>query len=379
MERYCVIEDLKFSNNNDKYYISSDKLGLYLKVSKEIYDFMKYVIELIKQNVDLDKIINEDNQNDVLVRNYNKAINFLEKNSIIYAENNKPVKRSTLETELIGHKIFEVQFNEYKKSVLLEWLLILLLLINIPLLIKNIIIIFSTDLVQQIVFRYESFNMVNVINITATIIAIITSIIIHEFSHILFANMFGVGVRSVSMYLFLGFQPVFFVKYRDLLILDKYKKILIYLGGFIANLGMANVSLTLLKLSKHWMFGVFIVVNIFIIIDNLSIINNTDFYYILTELFNITAFKVKVLKRIGLFLNKKITLKDFLFRRENFLGNLYLAIGSVFRIFTIYLFISVIMRSVLNIKYINYISIFLVTIYILFSMKKFLNNIKKTV
>ncbi|MBK1812000.1 hypothetical protein JHL18_15365 [Clostridium sp. YIM B02505] len=374
MEKYSVIEDLTFtSNTNGNHYIVSDILGVYLKVSSEILEISEKITKFIKSEnlngeVDVKKIFKGNS--------YEKTIDFLKKYSLVYEKGNTPVRKSTLETELIGHKVKEIQFEKYNRSKILVALLLVMLLANIPIFLKNAESMIYSNIIKDFMGEYSKFNMLNPISIASIIIVMLLSILIHESAHILFANLFGVLVRSVSLYLLLGFQPVVFVKYKNIIALEKQKKILIYLGGFIANLMMINVSFALVSIYKHWIFGVFIIVNLFMITDNLSIINNTDFYYVLTEISNTTTFKVKILRKLGALFNRQISLRDFLFNKENLLGNLYLLVGTFFRISSIYLFVWFIISSLISMKIALIIAGIVVITYMGISMKKFRNNIK---
>lgn len=374
MEKYFVINDLNFlTDSKGTHYIISDEVGVYLKVSEELFEFLKKIINIINY----EKMNNQQYlKGNIKVDSYEKGIKFLKKYNLIYEEGKAPIKKSTLETEVLGHKIKEFKFEKYRKSKILALSLVMILLINIPIGIKNIENCIYTNIIKDFISEYNKFNMISGISIISIILVVILSVLLHETFHILFANLYEVSVRNISFYLLLGIQPVVFVKYRDLIVLEKFEKILVYLGGFIANLMMINFSFFLISIYNHWVFGIFIVVNIFLILDNLSIINNTDFYYVLTEILNTTTFKVKILRKLGALLNKEITIREFIFKRENILGNLYLCIGTGFRAFSVYLFIYFIISSLTSIKYVETIAIILVITYLILSMRKFINNIK---
>ncbi|ASA20200.1 hypothetical protein [Paenibacillus donghaensis] len=378
MGEYTVTPDLELlTDSRGDCYISSDEAGSYLKVKQPLFLFLSHLVTVIRSGQNLDDYIRKECTTQAVEDKYNEGLRFLKQHALVYEGDERPKRRTTLETEMLGHRLAEIGVREYKSAQRwLRFLLFGLLAASAAMMMLNGISLANGSIMREIIAGYRSFELDRPYYALIVLPIILAGILIHEAGHILVASALGVSVRSVSLFLFMGFQPVVFVKYRNMLAAGRKVKIMIYLAGFLFNLLTINASLALLIHTGSWIYGVFIAVNFFLIVENLSIINNTDFYYVLCELFGLRSFKLKALERLGACLNRTLKPSAFFFSRAGIWGNLYLLAGYVYRFFSLYLFLTLIGGLFADYPYIRPVGLLLCGGYFLFSFNRFRLNIQ---
>lgn len=379
MSGYRVVADLEMlAHPNGDCYISSDEAGSYLKVKPPLFQFLDHLIASIRSGDNIDVFISSHATGIQLQDKYREGLHFLLEHGLIYRPEERPERRVTLETELLGHRLLEFGLKERRGAApYYRWGLYLLFAASAALVVWNAAALLQGNRLAELISGFQRFEMDSGYQALMMIPAILLSIAVHEAGHIAVAGARGVSVRSVSLTLFMGYQPVVFVKYRNILAAGRRSRLMIYAAGMLFNLILANLSLTLLIFTESWIYGVVLAVNFFLIVENLNVINNTDFYYALCEVFHLRSFKWKALERLGAFLNKETGLRGFLFSKEGMWGNLYLLAGYGYRFFSVYLFLSFISILFGSYEWIRIAGLLVFAVYFAFSFIRFSRRIRQ--
>lgn len=139
---------------------------------------------------------------------------------------------------------------------------------------------------------------------------------LHELSHVAVAIKYGKYVEKISLNLYFGVLPMFYVKCKGLNTLQTKYKLYVVMAGVITNFMAALVSLTLLSMdiwesNTESMFKLFFWGNIFSGFTNLIPTSLSDGYFVLSTLLGKYDMKMFIFK--DLFTkNRKLHAKDFM-------------------------------------------------------------------
>lgn len=282
-------------SNNLCTYIYDKEVIIFNKNTKEEYTLgiIEYkLLSSLNGNVTIDELINEFPDVNVYL---------LIKVFYNYGLLNICKKRKTV----FRHKLNILNFeNAIRGSY--KWIYIVcnyLMYISVPLLLFGI---FITKTKLNLISHNQIYKL-STVEVILFLLAIIISIILHEFGHALFAIYYGAHVPEMGI-MFLGCIP--YAAYTSIIglskINSKWKRIKILLGGFLVNLNLAGTNILLLRILPFRWHSLLIgicVFNIVITLTNICIFLKGDGYYILEQL----------LEEKNLFENAFHELKNFLF------------------------------------------------------------------
>ncbi|OON95760.1 MAG: hypothetical protein ATN36_07485 [Epulopiscium sp. Nele67-Bin005] len=194
------------------------------------------------------------------------------------------------EIDLTSKTMFEVNISyDVKKIQKISKIIGIILLIFLVGAIKVI-------LSQSHLFREE--NLLDNFYIYQTLPCLLMVILVHEFSHILFATLFNVPVKKVKGALIWGIIPVIFIKYKNLYFISPFKRLLIILGGVIGNFIVSLYCLGIYFYSRHSILLNLFYLNLGYIFTNLYPHKASDGYFALCTLFNKHNIRISVIKSI---------------------------------------------------------------------------------
>lgn len=364
-----LIEDIElYKNGKGIYMLSSEANGIHLVLNRDLYFYLKERVAEIKKNNGKIKASEDD-----------KGFLFLKKYGLLCSNEIDVKKKTTVDAEIFGRVLYNKKFDYCKQSKFLVYFMKLLLLISIFAFATNIGFFFERNIYSDFMIEYKAFDFQNIYYLLTVLFLIILSLALHEFGHVIFANYFKVFTKNITVSLYMGVAPMAYVKYRNIYKLSKAKRIIIYAGGIIMNLILVNFSLLLIYLTDWWVFGVALVINLLMVVDNFITFYKTDTYFMLCELFELGSLKFKVLKTISMLLNKELKIKDC-FKLKDFVKIfpffLISYIGAMILMYQILVYCLSMMD--MNIK-IQIITFALIASYYLFNIIHFLKKVKNQV
>lgn len=327
MERKLeLVKDIElYKNGKGVCMLSSEEYGIHLVLNEPLFLYLQDYITTIKEN----NYVVTEKEND-------KGLLFLVKHGLLYRKGEEGEKKTTVDAEILGRVLYQKKFTYDKQSKFLVAIMKILILTSIVIFVINLFFLFKENVFGEIIKECKSFSGNSLSHLIIIFVLIILSFILHEFGHALFANYYNVFTKSITLTLYLGIAPMAYVKYRNIYKKPKKIRIIIYAGGMIMNLILANLAIYLVYLKDWWEAGALFVINLFMITNNIITFYKTDTYYILCELLELGSLKYKVLKNMSLILNKEVSLFECMKSRDFTIMFIFFVISYSGAIFLLY-------------------------------------------
>ncbi len=202
-------------------------------------------------------------------------------------------------------------------------------------------------------------------------ITFLTSLI-HEFSHLIVANYYGVRgkIEITDYFLFLAF----ITKTNNLWSLNRKKRFFVHVAGIVTDLFILSVSMILSELLHNKIFRMVALKEMFALISQLYIHLRTDLYFIIEDLLDAHNLKQESFLLLKSFLTRK---KVSLFNNINHLL-IFLIIALLGYTFNILIFATYYIKILLGFKRFNkpnlLISLIFLFIVITLKLKRIFKN-----
>lgn len=147
-----------------------------------------------------------------------------------------------------------------------------------------IIIIFLSYLTYKIYFFKIIFSVIYIYLI---------NIIIHEFGHLIFLKIFKYKILNIIIKPFYRIDNYIVFYKKKLIKKDKYKEIIIYLGGIFFNIFFFILNFYLYKNFNFKIIKIYLIIIFFWSFENLNIFKDND----LNKIFKIYKFNLKKLNK----------------------------------------------------------------------------------
>ena len=123
-------------------------------------------------------------------------------------------------------------------------------------------------------------------------------IIFHEIGHIVYALSKGIEIDSINISLKMGFNLIFFVRYRSLFYANSKNKFYLMMSGVIVNLFLSILFFLLNILFPHNILLLCSYINLIMVLSNLAPYNMNDGYFACLIIFNKSSIRLKVIKNL---------------------------------------------------------------------------------
>lgn len=325
----------------DKYFLSSEKKNVYLKINKDEYTFLKLIIPYMDGTRNITQIEKEIYDNTGKKLDISQLINFLYKFSLL--KNSDAKNKSKVELDLYSKKLHVINVGKIQKeksyimNIILICIMILffaVILLNISNIVvgKNIIVI--NDISSTGVFGdKQGFCKMFFIFIFSY-----SCMFIHELGHILVANYYNIKIRNVNIIMKMGIIPGFYINYENLYSIRSSVKIRVLLAGVFFDFIQANLFFLLFNLTKNGTYYIFVHISLLNIIRNLSPMNVSDGYHVFTTLFGIEGLRWNIINIIKKIINKELGIKSLVSKKNiiytiYFISSYLIMLKSIFMLF----------------------------------------------
>lgn len=190
------------------------------------------------------------------------------------------------EAELISKEFITFEFSYQKSrssSKYYSYILLLFLFVNII----------------SSIFQFESFPTFNYmdVQIVEGILLILTPFVvlmIHELGHVVIAKVLKVPIRKIAIGWYF-IHPMVSVQYYGINIQPQRNKILVILGGVIANIAFFNLIILILKYGNFSsnVLSMYAFASLSLAITNMNLTGMTDGYFLFSNLFGVYTIRKK--------------------------------------------------------------------------------------
>ncbi len=352
---YCplVPADIKcnrlFDDENSSYYMGSESLDKYIKLSSASVDPVKRAVGYMDGTRTIDEIqtilLNEIK----IDMNIADLCELLAKAGLIL---NQPddIKVSKQEMDYLSIKIKSWSLDKIfdqlsafgnKYWSICKWVTGTIILLGILIVIKDWRALLNIS-------NYQVNGHIS-IGIVLLMVVFILSVGIHEMAHAVVGCRYGLHPKELVFALYVG-MPMFYVRTPGILSLPPQKRIYIWSAGIYMNLVLASLSLILLQFTGGISYQILLIIgstNLSLALGNISPLLPLDGYFILTT----------ILKKPNLRRESFRQFKNWFFRKKNkFSGMyvLYFAVASSFYTFIVLVELRWVVKTVINGINMNY-------------------------
>ncbi len=192
----------------------------------------------------------------------------------------------------------------------------------------------------QIKFDFD----INTFNVFIIYPLLLLSLLFHELGHASASASYGITPKTIGFGFYYVF-PVFYSDVSKIWVLNKYKRIIVNLGGIYFQIIFINVLIVLCYLSGYTQLTYVIYINYLIILVSLNPFFRNDGYWILSDYFNIPNLQ----KEVKLFFVKLVSDSDY-FKKYTKVQFYILALYTVCA-FVSYIFIIIYIFNSLRVEY----------------------------
>ncbi|RGB75944.1 metalloprotease [Anaerococcus nagyae] len=290
-----INEYILFENKDEGniYCIGSIEKDRYIEVKEEQKNAIMKAIKYFDGTNDIEEINEKLKKVEKIDLNINKLYNLLLEAGLL---ENEQVDLNKNEFERYGFKIASIPldklsnlfyfFSKYSK-------LYLMVLIFAA--------FFSFPLIPKVLSKLLYFNIYkildsSVLSLILSLFLTTASVLVHEFSHAIFAKKYGLNPKKMEIVLYLYLNPIAYIKTNGIYTLSKQKRILVWSVGILSNLIIFFVSVIIQNYTTGTVSQVFLLLsytNLGLVVTNFIPFLPLDGYYILTTLFQLTNLRKK--------------------------------------------------------------------------------------
>lgn len=290
-----INEYILFENKDEGniYCIGSIEKDRYIEVKEEQKNAIMKAIKYFDGTNDIEEINEKLKKVEKIDLNINKLYNLLLEAGLL---ENEQVDLNKNEFERYGFKIASIPldklsnlfyfFSKYSK-------LYLMVLIFAA--------FFSFPLIPKVLPKLLYFNIYkildsSVLSLILSLFLTTASVLVHEFSHAIFAKKYGLNPKKMEIVLYLYLNPIAYIKTNGIYTLSKQKRILVWSVGILSNLIIFFVSVIIQNYTTGTVSQVFLLLsytNLGLVVTNFIPFLPLDGYYILTTLFQLTNLRKK--------------------------------------------------------------------------------------
>jgi len=290
-----INEYILFENKDEGniYCIGSIEKDRYIEVKEEQKNAIMKAIKYFDGTNDIEEINEKLKKVEKIDLNINKLYNLLLEAGLL---ENEQVDLNKNEFERYGFKIASIPldklsnlfyfFSKYSK-------LYLMVLVFAA--------FFSFPLIPKVLSKLLYFNIYkildsSVLSLILSLFLTTASVLVHEFSHAIFAKKYGLNPKKMEIVLYLYLNPIAYIKTNGIYTLSKQKRILVWSVGILSNLIIFFVSVIIQNYTTGTVSQVFLLLsytNLGLVVTNFIPFLPLDGYYILTTLFQLTNLRKK--------------------------------------------------------------------------------------
>lgn len=219
------------------------------------------------------------------------------------------------ELKMLGVSLFSIKIDRIPKLLakasyalsFSKWLEPALVLLSLAMVLVNLNTVILNS--RNHFFSYNDSSIQGALISSAISMVIIT---IHELAHVFEAVRQKMTRLEFSVSLYLGFMPMYYSKYPEMIALDRKRKLAILFAGLRTNIVMAAVALALMGLPGMSegmldLCGIIFLTNFHFITLNLSPFIMNDGYFMLINLLGITGLRTRMWQFIrGIIRRRKV-------------------------------------------------------------------------